>query len=133
MPSRAIRFEASRAISLPRKTTEPRRCGTIPIIALSVVVLPAPLRPSRVTTSPSATVKLIPWRMCDSPYQACSSSTRNSSLPDAGASGMTGPEIGLDHLRILRYRGVIAFGQDAAAGQHRNRVREVGDDRQVVL
>src|SRR6516225_4490332 len=133
MPSRAIRFEGSPVSSLPRKATEPRRCGTIPMIALSVVVLPAPLRPSRVTTSPSPSSKLIPCKICDSPYQAFSSLTRNTSRPGADASGMTGSEIGLNDLRIIRYGRVIAFGQDPAAGQHRDRVREVGDDRQVML
>src|SRR5882724_1543598 len=148
MPSRAMRFEANPAISVPRKTTEPRRCGTIPMIARRGVVLPAPLRPSNVTTSPSATAKLIPCSMCDSPYQACSSSTRSNSWPDGPqistntasltlgdcpGSGMTGSEIGLDDLRIFRHRRVIAFGQDPAAGQHRDRVREVGDDREIVL
>ena len=46
---------------------------TMPMIDLSVVVLPAPLRPSSVTTSPVATSKSMPCRMCDSPYQAFSS------------------------------------------------------------
>src|SRR6516162_2443503 len=133
MPSRAIRFDASSAISLSRKTTEPRRCGTIPMIARKVVVLPAPLRPRRVTTSPSATAKLIPCRMCDSPYHACSSSTRSNSREGIDLLGMTGPEIGLDDLRIARYCGVIAFGQDAPTGQHRDRVREIGDHGQIVL
>ena len=32
-----------------------------------VVVLPAPLRPMRVTTSPACTVSEIPWRTCASP------------------------------------------------------------------
>src|SRR5207244_13373309 len=114
------------------KTTEPWRCGTIPISARKVVVLPAPLRPSRVTTSPSPTAKFIPCRMCDSPYQACNSSTRSNSPSDGPTSGMTGSELGLDHLRTLRHRRVIAFGQDPAAGQHRNRVRQVGDDGWVV-
>src|SRR5271169_5125262 len=133
MPSRAIRFEGSPVSSVPRKTIEPRRCGTIPMIARKVVVLPAPLRPSRVTTSPSATAKLIPCRMCDSPYQACSSSTRSNSRAEGDASGMTGPEIGLDDLGIVRHGGVIAFGQDATAGQHRDHVREIGNHGQIVL
>src|SRR5438093_11538918 len=103
------------------------------MIARNVVVLPAPLRPSKVTTSPSATVKLIPCRMCDSPYQACSSSTRSSCGRGGTGSGMTGSEIGFDDLRILRHRRVIAFGQNAPAGQHGDRMREVGDDRQIVF
>src|SRR6266850_5982671 len=133
MPSRAIRFDANPAIWVPRNTTEPRRCGTIPMIARRVVVFPAPLRPSKVTTSPSPTAKLIPCSMCDSPYQACSSSTRNSSGTGGTGSGMTGSEIGFDDLGVLRHRRVIAFGQDPAAGQHCDRVGEIGDDREIVL
>ena len=39
------------------------------MIAFSVVVLPAPLRPSRVTTSPRRTSKLTPCSTWLSPYQ----------------------------------------------------------------
>src|SRR5271169_4544872 len=133
MPSRAILFEGMPMISVPLRRIEPRRWPMMPMIDLSVVVLPAPLRPSSVTTSPSATAKLIPCRMCDSPYQACSSSTRSSSRAEGDASGMTGPEIGLDDLGIVRHGGVIAFGQDATAGQHRDHVREIGNHGQIVL
>src|SRR5215471_10341646 len=122
MPSRAIRLEGSPTSSQPRKAIEPRRCGTIPMIARNVVVLPAPLRPRRVTTSPSVTAKLIPCKMCDSPYQACNSSTSSS------GSGMAGPEIGFGDLGVLRDRRIIAFCEDAAAGQHRDDVGEVGHD-----
>ena len=69
----------------------------MPMIDFSVVVLPAPLRPSSVTTSPSKTSKVTPCRMWDSPYQACSSFDRQQrrACPD---SGMADPEIGLAHV-----------------------------------
>src|SRR6516162_10214332 len=127
MPRRAIWWEARPASSLPRKTTEPRRCVTIPMTARNVVVLPAPLRPSSVTTSPSPTAKLIPWRMCDSPYQACRSSTPNN------RSGMAGPQVGFDHIRVLGDGSVVAFGEDPAAGQHRDHIGKVGHYREVML
>ena len=57
-------------ISRPLKRTDPLRRATMPMIAFSVVVLPAPLRPSKVTTSPSRTSRSTPCRMCDSLYQA---------------------------------------------------------------
>jgi hypothetical protein len=50
----------------------------------SVVVRPAPLRPSSVTTSPGSPCRSMPCRMCDSPYQACRSVTRSSSTPGVG-------------------------------------------------
>ena len=43
-------------MSLPSNTMRPELSGTTPEIVLSVVVLPAPLAPIRVTTSPCATV-----------------------------------------------------------------------------
>ena len=70
MPIRAIRSEEARMISWLSKRIEPVRLPMIPMIDFSVVVLPAPLRPSSVTTSPAFTLKLMPWRMWDSPYQA---------------------------------------------------------------
>ena len=66
--------------SCPRSVIEPVRWPTMPMIDFRVVVLPAPLRPSSVTTSPSCTSKLTPWRMCDSPYQACRSFTASSGV-----------------------------------------------------
>ena len=78
MPCRAIAFDESPMSSRPSKCTEPERWPTIPMIDLSVVVLPAPLRPSSVTTSPARTSNVTPCRMCDSPYQACRPSTASS-------------------------------------------------------
>ena len=59
-PMRAIRSDDARVMSLPSKTIEPVRLPMMPITDFSVVVLPAPLRPSRVTTSPAFTLKLMP-------------------------------------------------------------------------
>src|SRR5438270_10811461 len=133
MPRRAMRLEARPTSSVPRKTTEPCRCGTIPMIARRVVVLPAPLRPSKVTTSPSPTANLIPCNMCDSPYQACNSSTPSSCCPVTAASGMSGPQIRSHDLGVLRDSVVIALCEDTAAGQHRDDVGEIGHYRQIML
>src|SRR6202047_446305 len=121
--------------SCPPSATEPRRCAMTPMIAFKVVVLPTPLRPSSVTPSPSATAKFMPCRMCDSPYQAWRSATRSSSFCLIRVSGMTGSRahIGLAHLGVLRHLGIAAFGQDVAARQHGDGVREIGDDGEVVL
>src|SRR5436190_15278587 len=103
----------------------------MPMMARNVVVLPAPLRPSSVTNSPSATEKSMPWRMWDSPYHAWRSLTRSNSRPFA--SGMAGAHIGFADLGIIRHRMVVAFGQHPAARQDRDHVRQVGNHRQVVL
>src|SRR5271166_2922523 len=132
MPRRAMRFEERSTSSCPAKAMLPRRWPMMPMIARKVVVLPAPLRPSSVTSSPSPTVKSMPCRICDSPYQASSPATRSISLA-AAASAMPGPHIGLDHLGIFRDLGVASLRQDLAAREHGDRVREVGHDREVVL
>src|SRR5439155_6718366 len=124
---RAISSEAWPTVSRPSKVTEPSRLSTMPMTDLSVVVLPTPLRPSRVTSSPRPISKPTPCRICDSPYQACSPSTLSN------ASTMAGSDIGLDHGGIPGHRGVGPLGQDLAARQHRDGVGEVGDHGHVVL
>src|SRR5258708_37234076 len=126
IPRRAMVFEGSRMISLCSSLIEPSRRPTIPMIDLSVVVLPAPLRPSSVTTSPSRTWKSMPCRMCDSPYQALRPLT-------SSRLGMPRSQVTLDHARILRHRVVVAFGEDLAALEHGDPVRQRGNHRKVVL
>src|ERR1700723_107164 len=101
----------------------------MPMIALSVVVLPTPLRPSKVTTSPGRTSKSTPCKTCDSPYQACRSFTVRS----AGRSGMAGPQIGFAHRRISRDRLVIPLREHPAAGEHGDAVAQIGNGAQIVL
>src|SRR3989440_11616029 len=126
MPRRAMAFAGSRIVSVPANLIEPWRRATIPMIDFSVVVLPAPLRPSSVTTSPSRTSKSMPCRMCDSPYQALSPRT-------SSRRGMAGSEIGLDHARVLRHGVVVALGQDLASLEHGDAIRERRHNREVVL
>src|SRR5690606_16831191 len=125
----------------PSKRTEPLRRSTMPMIARSVVVLPAPLRPSSVTTSPSRTWKSMPCRMCDSPYQACSASTSSSAPASAegarpavaSSSCLAGPHVGFAHLGVARDLAIVALGQDLSALQDGDAVRKVGNDVEIVL
>src|ERR1700722_14816601 len=133
MPHLAMRLEGRAISSWPSKEIVPRRWPTIPMIARKVVVLPAPLRPSSVTSSPSPTLKFMPCRICDSPYQAWRSRICRSSLPVTAASGMAGPHVSFDDLGVLRDLGIGALGQDLPAGQHGDVIREIGDHREVVL
>jgi hypothetical protein len=55
MPISATSWPARPWISAPWKTIRPVRGGTMPEIERSVVDLPAPLAPMRVTISPSLT------------------------------------------------------------------------------
>src|SRR3954454_12391452 len=140
-PMRAIRSEEVLMISRASKRTEPDRFPMMPITDFSVVVLPAPLRPSSVTTSPAFTLKLMPCRIWDSPYQASRFSTASTGArPTAvtarsaiSASAMTCPQIGFLDALVLGQFGIIAFGEHLAAGQHGDDVGEIGDDAQIVL
>src|SRR5207249_3990110 len=95
----------------------------------SVVVLPAPLRPSSTTTSPALTSKVTPWSTWDSPYQACSPSTFRS----GAVLAMADSEIGFAHTGVGRHRIVVAFRQDPPARQHRDPVGEIGNHAEIVL
>src|SRR3984957_13395541 len=149
MPARAITLEASLVSSRSSKRTEPVRFSTMPMIALSVVVLPTPLRPSNVTTSPACTLKVARWSTWESSYQASRLSTARSGRvsamtgprmtgpkmtgPKMTGPKMTGPEIGFAHRRILRHRLVVALGQHVAAGEHGDAVAQIGDDAEIVI
>src|ERR1044072_4939575 len=126
-PCRAIAFDESLMSSRPSNCTEPERCPTIPMIDLSVVVLPAPLRPSSVTTSPARTSKVTPCRMCDSPYQAC-----NPFTVRMGASAMPDPHVGLAHFGIVGDGRVVALGENTTAREDRDAVGQVRDDAEVM-
>src|SRR5580658_3903920 len=115
MPQRAIRSDRSPRIWDPSNRIEPLVRPSIPMIARKVVVLPVPLRPSRVTTWPAGTTKSMPCRICDSPYQPSRPAT---SSKVSAASAMAGSDIGFDHGRVARDLGIEPFGQDLAAGQH---------------
>src|SRR5260370_14085547 len=113
-------------ISLPLSAIEPERLSSSPMIAFRVVVLPAPLRPSSVTTSPARTLKSIPCRILDSPYQAWR-------LPTVRVSAMRLPRIGGHHVGARRDLGIASFRQHFAAHHHGDGVGELGDYIHVVL
>src|SRR6478609_819683 len=140
-PMRAILSEDARMMSWLLNFTEPMRLPMMPMIDFSVVVLPAPLRPSRVTTSPAFTSKLIPCRMWDSPYQASRLRTWRMFPPlaaFAGASaiavsGMTGSQVGFLDALVLGELAVMALRQHLPARQHGDDVGEIGHDAQIML
>src|SRR5438445_9428331 len=84
--------------SCPSKRTEPDRLPMIPMMARSVDVLPAPFRPSRVTTSPLRTSKSTPCSTWLSPYFALRPDTASMGICP---SGMFSPQVSLDHFRMV--------------------------------
>src|SRR6478672_4949816 len=141
IPIRAILSEVARMMSWLLNFTEPVRLPMMPMIDFSVVVLPAPLRPSRVTTSPAFTSKLIPCRMWDSPYQASRLRTWRMFPPVAAlagasaiaVSGMTGSQIGFLDAFVLGEFAVVALRKHLPARQHGDDVGEIGHDAQIML
>ena len=61
MPWPTISCAGTRVMSSPANTIFPALAGVRPEIERSVVDLPAPLEPIRVTTSPSSTVSETPF------------------------------------------------------------------------
>ena len=98
------------------------RRRTMPMTDLSVVVLPAPLRPSSVTTSPGPHVEVDAVedvRLVVPGVQVAHRRTASSGRR-VHAGEAAGLRYGLvpDHVRIARDRGVVALGEHLAARQH---------------
>src|SRR5690606_8269514 len=127
MPWRAVRCSGTCSMSLPSKRMLPLRLRMMPTIARSAVVLPTPLRPSRVTVSPCCTSRSMPCSAWLSPYQALRSRTLSS------ASVIFGPHVGHPHALVLTDAAVIAGGENFAALQHGHLMAEIGDYLEVVL
>src|SRR3954454_20637278 len=113
-------------MSSPDSVTVPvvlpyERCS--PIRQRSSVVLPAPLRPMRVTISPCSTRSDTSRSACASPYQA----DRRSTL-SMGVS-----EVGGDDARVVADLGVGALDQHLAVLEDGHPVGEAGDHVHVVL
>src|SRR5262249_41924797 len=67
MPSLARAWAGSRVMSRPPKVIVPARAGRSPMIVSMVVVLPAPLRPTRQTASASPTRRETARSTCAGP------------------------------------------------------------------
>src|SRR6185295_6930482 len=100
-------------MDLPRYSMSPPAEGWMPVTAFSVVVLPAPFAPIRLTSSPSRTSKLAPLTAWMPPLATRKPSTWSNALvamdvpaPRRSMRLVSGAEVGLDHLRVvLHLRG----------------------------
>src|SRR2546428_5113446 len=77
MPSRFTRSPRRPPIERPWKAMSPFQGRSRPAMHLRVVDLPAPLGPSRATSSPGLTCRLTLWTTWRNPYPASSSVTRS--------------------------------------------------------
>src|SRR5680860_351754 len=112
-----------RLISAPAKRRTPSVWRWRPITERSNVVLPAPLRPTRVTTSPALTLRETSPRTRASPYQADRPSISSMSLP----------QVCRDHSVVRAHLFVASLGQDLALLQHRDLTGEIANDVHVVV
>src|SRR5712691_4058748 len=78
MPHLARRCGGRRVMSWPRKRIWPECTGRRPVMLSMMVVRPAPLRPTRDTTSPSSTVSDTPCKMCAGPRKVLMASTSSN-------------------------------------------------------
>src|SRR5207247_9026320 len=109
-PRRAMRSGGIRSMRVPRKEMLPLKDRVNPRIERTVVVLPMPLRPSRVTASPGFICRDKPKSTWLAPYAVSMFSTLSRDFVS---------QVSLAHLRIgadpLRRVG----GDDAAVDHHR--------------
>src|ERR1700676_184457 len=104
MPARAARCAAWPDRSRPSSRMRPADGFTSPMIALMVVLLPAPLEPSSAMIWPFSTARFTPCSTSISPEAAHRFST--TSVIGASADELVHAEIGADHFGLaLRRRG----------------------------
>src|SRR5262249_54721423 len=94
MPRRTMRSVGRPSMRCPSSVICPARGTSSPMMVRSVVVLPAPLLPINVTTSPRSTVNEMPRRARILPYALCTV-CRASKVERSPCA-----QIGFDHLRI---------------------------------
>ena len=141
MPRRAMRFDGRRTVSCRSKTIEPSRRGTTPMIDFSVVVLPAPLRPSSVTTSPARDVerdavqdvRLAVPRVAGRAPRAAAPPPALAAALGSARQAWPAPRYACDDVGVLRHRRVVALRQHLAAREHGDVIGQRRHDRQVVL
>src|SRR6185369_208157 len=127
MPARARRSGDHVVMSAPSNVTRPPRTGKSPIVVLSRVVLPTPLRPIRQTSSPARTSRSTPQSTCDWPY-ATSRPLMDSIGPFALA-----PQVHLEDARIVLDLLDRALAQHRPLVEHRHRARDLPHELHVVL
>src|SRR6185437_13873212 len=137
------RYTARPEISRPCRRTAPPWSVVWPIIVVSSVLLPTPLRPMIDNVPPSASVSLISSSTTVSPYPAKTASSSSTFLVSAKARSTMGrsaadataflPEIDRPHLLVRHDFMRRDLGENRAGDQHRDPAREANHDVHVVL
>src|SRR6478735_10795753 len=126
MPASTRRWAFILVMSLPSNQIEPVVSGRIPEIARMVVVLPAPLAPIRVTSSPSSTDNEMPCSASIRPY-----ATFMSLISSRGIVGH--PQVGGDNRGVVPDLGRQTFGDLLAELQYHDPVGHPHHQPHVVL
>src|SRR6476620_1766585 len=142
MPALARLSGEVRSSSRPSSRITPSTWRCRPMTERNSVVFPAPLRPTRVTTSPGLTASETSERTRASPYQAETpwTSSRGCALPADDLAAMSGEvsDMGLaqvcrDDLLVVAHLLVGPFREDLTGLQHRDRVGQRPDHVHVVV
>src|SRR6476469_8781170 len=115
MPAITRRWAFILVMSWPSKTMDPLVSGRIPEIARIVVVLPAPLAPSSVTSSPSSTDSEMPCSASIRPYATVMSLISSSGI-------VRHPQVGGDDRRIVADLVGHTFSDLLAELQHHDAI-----------
>src|SRR5215471_12774042 len=126
MPSRATSSGERWLMTCPSKRTLPPVLRTVPEMARRVVVLPAPLAPSRATIVPSSTFSDTPCSALTEPYDAWTSVSSSSAI------GLS-PQVRVDDRLVLAHLARGALGDLLAEVQHHHPVGDAHDQVHVVL
>src|SRR3990170_1877064 len=124
MPRSARWCTGSEFTSSPWNRIRPDFTGRKPMMLSMVVVLPAPLRPTRHTTSRSRTLSETLCRMCAGPRKVSMSFTSSIDV---------GPEQVLGHVGVVADRLGRTVGEEPAFVHHDHAVRVLEHHVHVVL
>ena len=97
-----------------------------PEIARSVVDLPAPLAPSKVTTCPSSTLKR-------NAAQRFDFAVADNEIADFEQRHLFSPEIGGDDIGVTQHRHGFAVRDTASEIEYGDMLGRLGDERHVVV
>src|SRR3984957_3313521 len=126
MPAPTMAAGGIPVMSRPSKRIRPDWAASSPMIAFSMVLLPAPLLPTSATTSPGSTSRLTSSTARTGPYE-----TRT---PETSSKGIVArPQVGVDDVRVLSDFGRRALCDFLAVVQDKDLFAYVHHKPHIVL
>src|SRR6185312_16538120 len=115
-------------MSRPSKITRPLFGLTAPMMAMSVLDLPAPFAPSSAVISPGRTSSDTSCTACTPPYDTC-----RPSILSIGSDTVFSPQIGFDHGRVAHDLGRRPLGDHLPEIQHQHALGQAHHHLEHVL